>query len=131
MNWTRDIAGVAEAMGLRRKGAQYSGPCICCGGNDRFHIQKGKMHPIVMHCRHGCSFAELAKKARDMGLVSEDDYDREQWRQQKHEDSMRNSRFALSVYESAKKRGEKMSYKDKLTHRNLKKLIEGVDTHQQ
>ena len=128
MNWLGDIADIARSLGLKRVGSEYKGPCPECGGNDRFHIQRGKKHPIVMHCRHGCTFSTLAKHMRDRGLVTEDEYDREEYRQRKADEVIALKRWTLRVFEDNIKAGYQMSYKDKLKYRNMKKFLEGVDS---
>ena len=52
---------IAAQLGLRRSGTEYKGPCPKCGGTDRFHVKNGKSARLILHCRHGCSFDELAK----------------------------------------------------------------------
>lgn len=130
MNWLGDIESVAQSLGLKKKGSEYKGPCPECGGDDRFHIQRGKLHPIVMHCRHGCSFSDLAKEMRDRGLVAKDEYDREEYRQRKADEAIALKRWTLRVYEENIKNGHQMSYKDKIEYRNLKNFLAGVDSNQ-
>lgn len=132
MNWLGDIVSVAQSLGLKKKGSEYKGPCPIpsCGGTDRFHIQRGKLHPIVMHCRHGCSFSDLAKEMRDRGLVAKDEYDREEYRQRKADEAIALKRWTLRVYEENIKNGHQMSYKDKIEYRNLKNFLAGVDSNQ-
>ena len=127
MNWLGDIASVAQSLGLKKKGNEYKGPCVLCGGDDRFHIQRGKVHPIVMHCRHGCSFSDLAKEMCDRGLVAKDEYDREEYRQRKADEVIALKRWTLRVYEENIKAGHQMHYKDRLEYNNLKKFLQGVD----
>ena len=31
---------IAKALGLKRSGSEYKGPCPLCGGNDRFHVRQ-------------------------------------------------------------------------------------------
>jgi hypothetical protein len=130
MNWLGDITSIAQSLGLKKKGSEYKGPCPECGGNDRFHIQKGRTHPIVMHCRHGCDFSTLAKQMRDRGLVAKDDYDRDEYLKRKQEEAIALKRWTLRVYEENIKAGHQMSYKDKIEYRNLKNFISGVDSNQ-
>lgn len=73
MNFKQDIAGVAQALGLKKQGHEYHGPCPCCGGNDRFWIKPGKTKDIVISCRQGCDFADLAKEMYDRGLAERDE----------------------------------------------------------
>ena len=74
MNFKQDIAGVAQALGLKKQGHEYHGPCPCCGGTDRFWIKQGKTKDIVISCRQGCDFADLAKEMYDRGLAERDDF---------------------------------------------------------
>jgi len=74
MNFKQDIAGVAQALGLKKQGHEYHGPCPCCGGTDRFWIKQGKTKDIVISCRQGCDFADLAKEMYDRGLAERDEY---------------------------------------------------------
>ena len=129
MNWLGDIASIAQSLGLKKKGSEYKGPCPMpnCGGTDRFHIQRGKVHPIVMHCRHGCSFSDLAREMRDRGLVAKDEYDREEFRQRKADEAIALKRWTLRVFEENIKAGHQMHYKDRLEYNNLKKFLAGVD----
>ncbi len=74
MNFKQDIAGVAQALGLKKQGHEYHGPCPCCGGTDRFWIKPGKTKDIVISCRQGCDFADLAKEMYDRGLAERDEF---------------------------------------------------------
>lgn len=127
LNWLGDIASVAQSLGLRKKGGEWKGACPECGGDDRFHIQKGKVHPIVMHCRHGCDFATLAKHMRGRGLVAKDEYDREDFRLRKADEAIALKRWTLRVFEENIKAGHQMHYKDRLEYNNLRKFLAGVD----
>jgi len=132
MSWvTDDLAYIAQSLGLKRSGSEYKGPCPNpeCGGSDRFHISRGRTHPVLMYCRHGCTFSTLAKVMHDRGLMAVDEYDREQYVKQKREEAMRDKRFQLSVYENAEKSGHKMSYKEKMEYRRLKNYINVVDNN--
>ena len=50
-----DIVGALRARGveLKRKGAEWAGPCWKCGGRDRFHVRGGEQVAAVSGCR-GC-----------------------------------------------------------------------------
>ena len=130
MNWLGDIVSVAHSLGLKKKGSEWAGPCVECGGHDRFSIKRGRLHPIVMHCRHGCTFSTLAKHMRDRGLVAKDEYDREEYRQRKADEAIALKRWTLRVYEENIKNGHQISYKDKIEYRNLKNFLAGVDSNQ-
>ena len=43
----------ADALGLKRRGSEYVGPCPSCGGNDRFHLRPGRDGGTAIGCR-GC-----------------------------------------------------------------------------
>lgn len=131
MNWLGDIASIAQSLGLKKKGREYKGPCpiSSCGGTDRFHIQRGtRGQEIVMHCRHGCKFPDLAREMRNRGLVAKDDYDREEYRQRKADEVIALKRWTLRVFEENIKAGHQMHYKDRLEYNNLKKFLQGVDS---
>ena len=53
------IQQIAREQGLKRAGSEYKGPCPICGGRDRFHIKQGKSS-LLLHCRNGCSYRDLA-----------------------------------------------------------------------
>lgn len=57
-----DIHAIARQFDLRRVGSEYKGPCPICGGKDRFHVKQGKSQ-LLVHCRNGCEFRELARAA--------------------------------------------------------------------
>lgn len=69
MNWKYSLEDTARSLGLKKSGSQYSGPCPCCGGNDRFWIKRGKSHDIIATCRQGCTFGTIAKELRALGMV--------------------------------------------------------------
>ena len=50
-----DIVDALRARGveLKRKGAEWAGPCWKCGGKDRFHVKEGDQVAAVSGCR-GC-----------------------------------------------------------------------------
>jgi len=73
MKFKYDIAGVAQALGLKKQGHEYHGPCPICGGKDRFWIKPGKTKEIVISCRQGCEFPDLARAVYDRGLADRDD----------------------------------------------------------
>ena len=66
-----DPKAVADVLGLKRAGGEYKGPCPLCGGQDRFHVKQGHQHNLIVHCRHGCQFKELARWLTDAGLVED------------------------------------------------------------
>ena len=54
-----DLIPGAEALGLKRVGHSYVGPCPICGGTDRFSINHGKDGFAWVHCRKGCLQREI------------------------------------------------------------------------
>lgn len=71
-----DPEAVANALGLKRSGGEWKGPCPQCGGHDRFHIRRGRHHDLILHCRAGCQFGDLAGILRALGVIEDD---REKW----------------------------------------------------
>lgn len=71
-----DPETVASVLGLKRSGGDWKGPCPICGGKDRFHIRRGYQHDLVLHCRYGCRFQDLAAMLQSMGLIEDD---RDKW----------------------------------------------------
>ena len=98
----RDLREVAEQLGaqLRRLGGEWVGPCLVCGGDDRFSVNPRKG---LWNCRHcgkggdavalvmhiaGCSFREavvqltgeawVATAPRKAPVVKDDAYERRQ-----------------------------------------------------
>lgn len=67
-----DPETVAFVLGLRRSGAEYKGPCPLCGGRDRFHVRRGNHHDLIVHCRAGCRFADIAALLKSMNLIEDD-----------------------------------------------------------
>ena len=57
-----DIKSIARRLDLRRNGAEHKGPCPICGGVDRFHVKQGNSK-LLLHCRNGCDFKDLAEAA--------------------------------------------------------------------
>jgi len=53
-------------LGLRRNGPEYKGPCPLCGGTDRCHAKQGHSQ-ILLYCRNGCAFPDLARAAGSIG----------------------------------------------------------------
>lgn len=47
----RDPQEWAAALRLKRRGAEYVGPCPLCGGDDRFHVRKGRNGAAAVGCR--------------------------------------------------------------------------------
>lgn len=39
-----------SALGLKRSGGEFKGPCPLCGGKDRFHVRQGHTR-LLAHCR--------------------------------------------------------------------------------
>lgn len=71
MQWILTLEDTAQKLGLKKSGSQWQGPCPCCGGHDRFWIRRGSKQDIVATCRQGCSFGEIAKEMKKLGLMEE------------------------------------------------------------
>ncbi len=71
-----DLKTVAFFLDLKRSGAEYKGRCPLCGGTDRFHIKQGRQHDLIVHCRYGCRFKDIASYLKQSGMI---DDDRETW----------------------------------------------------
>jgi hypothetical protein len=110
MNWQTDLPGLAQALGLKRVGSEYHGPCVECGGRDRFFASRGKSHDILVACRRGCSFGVIAKHLTDMGLIDDTrDFDKVKYKldQTELEDNL-----LISLAKQAKREGTRIHYKD-------------------
>jgi hypothetical protein len=93
-NFTTDLQGLAERLSLKKMGSEYHGPCVVCGGTDRFFATRGKVHPIVVACRQGCDFADIARELTQMGLLAKDaDYERPQYR----ESDIEHARWLIAI----------------------------------
>ena len=125
-DWIVTLEDAARALGLKKKGSEYKGPCVCCGGNDRFHLMRGSRHPIVMHCRHGCKYPELMREMESRGLVSKSEYDREKWRQQKADEVIAAKKWTLRVFEDNLARGHQLTWQEKQEYRRLKNFVDRV-----
>lgn len=69
-----DVQGIAEALGLKRAGSEYKGPCPLCGGHDRFHIKEGQSADLILLCRHGCRYGDIMRELESRHLVPKDDF---------------------------------------------------------
>jgi len=97
-----DLQMVADSLGLRRSGSEYKGPCPICGGHDRFHIKIGQSVDLLVGCRHGCRFSDLARELERRGLVEGDDYKPQAYRRA----DLEYCDFLLMVMEGAIAKGE-------------------------
>jgi len=61
---------IARALGLRRVGTAWRGPCPICGGRNRFQIREGRRGPLIW-CWGGCKPADLLAELRRRGLWPE------------------------------------------------------------
>lgn len=81
MNFIYPLEGCATALGLRKVGNEYHGPCPNCGGHgkkdaDRFWLKPGKTKDIIYACRQCADGSAIAKRLIDLGLVQPDsDYE--------------------------------------------------------
>jgi hypothetical protein len=69
-----DIQAIADALGLKRAGSEYKGPCPLCGGHDRFHIKAGSQHDLILLCRHGCRYGDIMRELENRQLVPKGDF---------------------------------------------------------
>lgn len=76
MAWRYTLHDAAGLLGLKKMGSEYHGPCLVCGGTDRFFMSKGQKHDILASCRQGCSFGEISKALVEQGLYTYDDWDK-------------------------------------------------------
>jgi hypothetical protein len=76
-----DVKAIAEALGLKRAGSEYKGPCPLCGGHDRFHIKQGQSADLILLCRYGCRYADIMRELENRGLVPKGDFKPTQYRQ--------------------------------------------------
>jgi len=67
-----DPEQVAYVLGLKRRGGDWKGPCPQCGGDDRFHVRRGRDHDLIIYCRAGCRFGDLAGILRSFGVIEDD-----------------------------------------------------------
>ena len=75
MNRTRTPHSLADWLAAlegagwdgKRAGSEWAGPCPKCGGTDRFHVRAGRSAEVVAGCRHGCTFADLARAVHGNG----------------------------------------------------------------
>ena len=104
-----DPTRVADALGLRRIGSEYKGPCPLCGGTDRFHVKAGKSADVLVHCRHGCKYSDLARELERRGIVDRDDYTAPTHRR----DDLELADHMILVMESAARRGERINPSDR------------------
>ena len=104
-----DPVRVAEALGLKRSGSEYKGPCPICGGTDRFHVKTGRSADVLVHCRHGCKYSDLARELERRGIVDRDDYTAPTHRR----DDLELADHMALVLEGAIRRGEEISPSDR------------------
>jgi hypothetical protein len=64
------VKAIAGALGLRRIGTAWRGPCPLCGGHKRFQLREGRSGPLV-YCWGGCSGRDLLAELRRRGLLPE------------------------------------------------------------
>ena len=115
-----DPSRVADALGLKRVGSEYKGPCPLCGGTDRFHVRAGASADVLVHCRHGCKYSDLARELERRGVVDRDDYVAPTHRR----DDLELADHMIAVMEGAARRGQKITEGD---HRAVTRLMMKVD----
>ena len=104
-----DPSRVADALGLRRVGSEFKGPCPICGGTDRFHVKAGRSADFLMHCRHGCQYSDLARELENRGVVDRDDYTAPTHRR----DDIELADYMILVMQGAANRGEAITPSDR------------------
>lgn len=97
-----DLERVADSLGLRRAGSEYKGPCPLCGGDDRFHVKAGRSADLLVHCRHGCRYSDIARELERRGIIESDEYQPQAYRKA----DLEHCDFLLLVMEGAIARGE-------------------------
>ena len=127
MKWIVDIAQAAGSLGLKKSGGEYKGPCPNCGGNDRFWLAKGRVHPILASCRGCDDFAGIAKAIKAAGLAVDDDqFDPSFQLQKKREEQAQKDAFFIHIYERAKESGEHIHYADHKEYKNAKFRMQNI-----
>lgn len=106
-----NIEYIAERLELKRMGAQFSGPCPVCGGDDRFHVKRGKTHDVLYHCRQGCQFIEIVKELQDRGIIENDFKPDPNFVSNEQKSQLVNDRLYITMYENQYK-GSRPSLKD-------------------
>ena len=97
-----DLERVADSLGLRRAGSEYKGPCPCCGGDDRFHVKAGRSADLLVYCRHGCRYSDIARELERRGIIESDEYQPQAYRKA----DLEYCDFLLLVMEGAIAKGE-------------------------
>jgi hypothetical protein len=115
-----DPAWIAERLGLKRSGSEYKGPCPVCGGVDRFHVRAGRSADLLIHCRHGCKYSEIAAELERTGIVEREEYTKPTHRR----DDLELCDHMIAVMRGAVQRGEKIQSSDAL---KIGRLITLVD----
>jgi hypothetical protein len=105
-----DPETVAEALNLKRSGGEYKGACPLCGGHDRFHVKQGRHADLLIYCRHGCRFTDIAKVLESRGLVRGDEFVRPRYRR----DDLEMADHVILVMESAARRGDTIQRPDEI-----------------
>lgn len=91
-SWTVSLQEAAQILNLKRVGNEFKGPCVCCGGHDRFWLKQGSRYPILAQCRHGCATSIIFKELEARGLVIP------------HRASRRTNAFTGSIFQPVVKR---------------------------
>lgn len=115
-----DPQTVAEALNLRRSGGEYKGPCPLCGGHDRFHVKQGRSADLLIYCRHGCRFTDIAKHLESRGLVHGNEFVRPRFRR----DDLELADHVILVMESAVRRGDTIGDSDETKFLRLADLVD-------
>lgn len=106
-----NIEYIAERLELKRMGAEFKGACPVCGGNDRFHVKRGKTHDVIYHCRQGCQFIEIVKELQDRGIIENDFKPDPSFVSEKQKNELRQDRVFIAMYEQQTTRSRYSDYK--------------------
>lgn len=107
------IERIAEQLGLKRKGKEYAGPCLCCGGDDRFILSRGKKHDVLYYCRHGCNYAQITKELEYRGIVQKTPFDKpDNYLSKSVKDRLIKDRLYIAMYNDKINKGESASLQE-------------------
>lgn len=100
---SRSSESLAEALGLRRSGSEFKGPCPVCGGDDRFHVKTGRERDVLFYCRHGCKYAVILAELERRGLIERGLSVKPQYKK----DDLETADFLIAIMGAALRRGDK------------------------
>ena len=106
-----NIPYIAEAIGLKKMGGSYAGPCPCCGGDDRFSIKEGRGGVMLLHCRYLCSYASMMSNLEDRGLIEKEPFKRVGPTSSQRA-TIETDKVVMMIYEADKRGGRQQSLAD-------------------